>query len=126
MFFDESRCVGVDWRSEVLDALEGRLCVPDFTVRGVGVRKHLPEGGLGVGEDRAPSGGSTAVAVDCEAGLIEVRRAKRKLGDRRRFVRARQCLCCGRVDPVSRIHGLRRPLNCRSSWPVPTRRPWIC
>jgi hypothetical protein len=34
MFFDESRCVGVDWRSEVLDALEGRLCVPDFTVRG--------------------------------------------------------------------------------------------
>jgi hypothetical protein len=119
MFSDESRGVVVDWRSEVLDALEGRLCVPDFTVRGIGVRKHPLE-------DPAPSGDSTAVAVDPEAGVIGVGRAKRKLEHKHRFGGARQCLRCGRVDPVSRIHGLRRPLNCRSSWPVPTRRPWIC
>lgn len=119
MFSDEGRRVVVDWRWEVLDALEGGLCVPDFTVRGIGVREHLLE-------DSAPSGGSTAVAVDCEVGVFGVRRAKRKLEDRRRFGGARQRLCCGRVDPVSRIHGLRRPLNCRSSWPVPTRRPWVC
>ena len=125
MSSDEDRRVAVDWQNEVLDALEGKLCVPDFTARGVGVGKPSLEGGQAMGVP------STAVAVEdglfvVGHGAIGVKRAKRNLEDRLRFGGALQRLRCGPVNSCCGVHGLRRPVKCSNPWPVPTRRSRIC